>query len=80
MPRDRQEFLTGRQRVVLRTIGDYYRTTGEPCPARYLARRLSIHLSTVQEHLESLYRKGYLRTPNAPVIPEDHARSDTPST
>lgn len=61
--------LPGRQRLVLDTIVRYHKTTGEPCPAAYLARRLSIHHSSVQRHIELLHRKGWLRAPNAPAVP-----------
>lgn len=61
--------LPGRQRMVLDAIIRYHRVTGEPCPASYLARRLSIHHSSVQRHLELLHRKGWLRGANAPAMP-----------
>ena len=61
--------LTSRQTVILSAIDEYCAATGEPCPSRYLARRLSSHHSTIQEHVASLYRKGWLRAPNAPSIP-----------
>lgn len=63
------EGLTDRQATIIATVDRYYRATGEPCPASYLARRLSLHHSTVQEHLVRLYRKGWLRAPNAPAVP-----------
>lgn len=61
--------LTARQRDVLRVIEGYCQVTGEPCSARYMARRLSVHHSTIQQHLAALHRKGWLRTPNAPAMP-----------
>ena len=61
--------LTDRQSTILKTIDRYCEATGEPCPANYLARRLSLHHSTIQEHLARLYRKGWLRAPNAPAMP-----------
>lgn len=61
--------LTGRQRAVLDEIVRYYRATGEACPATYVARRLSMHHSSAQRHIELLHRKGWLRAPNAPSVP-----------
>jgi Mn-dependent DtxR family transcriptional regulator len=60
--------LPTRQRVVLEAIHEYTAVTGEPCPGRYLARRLNLHLTTVQDHLITLHRKGWLRSPNAPAF------------
>jgi Mn-dependent DtxR family transcriptional regulator len=61
--------LTDRQRDIITTIDRYYAVTGEPCPATYIGRRLRLHHSTVQDHLERLHRKGWLRAPNAPAVP-----------
>jgi DNA-binding IclR family transcriptional regulator len=61
--------LTSRQRAVLELIATYYHTTAEPCPANYVARRLNLHHSTVQEHLSVLHRNGWLETPNPPSRP-----------
>jgi DNA-binding CsgD family transcriptional regulator len=58
--------LTQRQQTILAAIGEYEAFIGEPCPSTYLARRFSLHHSTVQEHLSTLYRKGWLIAPNAP--------------
>jgi DNA-binding IclR family transcriptional regulator len=59
--------LTTRQRVIVMAIDDYTRVTGEPCPASYIARRLRLHHSSVQEHLLALHRKGWLRSPHSPT-------------
>jgi DNA-binding NarL/FixJ family response regulator len=59
--------LTNQQRKVLEAIAAYHLVTGECCSTTYLARRLSLHHSTVQEHLWALFRKGWLRTPHAPT-------------
>ena len=67
-PMDR---LTDRQETVLRAVERYYEVTGEPCPIRYLARRLSRHHSTIQSHLEALERKGWLAT-RGPAVPIRH--------
>ena len=61
--------LPPRQRAALDVIVRYYRATSEPCPASLVARRMSVHKSTVQEHLSALHRKGWLRTANAPSVP-----------
>lgn len=52
-----------RQRAVLNVIAQYRAATGEACSVLYIARRLNIHHSTVQDHIEALYRKGWLRSP-----------------
>ncbi|HVJ24107.1 MAG TPA: hypothetical protein VM756_09250 [Burkholderiales bacterium] len=59
--------LTTQQRRVLEAIDDYWRVTGEPCPGALLARRFSLHQSTIQKHLDSLHRRGWLRSPSAPA-------------
>lgn len=56
--------LAARQRAVLTLIARYYQATGETPSMRYIARRLQLHLKTVQQHLDALYRKGWLRSPN----------------
>lgn len=58
--------LTRRQRAVLTIITQYYAAAGEGCSVRYIARRLRIHHSTVQEHIDALYRKGWIMMPSAP--------------
>lgn len=55
--------LTDRQRAVLVLISGYYRQFGEPPSIRFVARQLSLHPKTVQEHLDALCRKGWLRSP-----------------
>jgi Mn-dependent DtxR family transcriptional regulator len=59
----RVEPLAERQRAVMRVIATYHEATEEYPSARYIARRLGVHLSTVQEHLVALTRKGWLRAP-----------------
>lgn len=61
--------LTARQRAILELIVSYTKATDEPCPASYVARRLSLHHKTVQEHVTVLHRKGWLETPNPPSLP-----------
>lgn len=60
--------LTGRQKAIVEMIRRYFRATGEPCPASFLARQLGLHHSTVQGHLVALHRKGLLRGPNPPAM------------
>lgn len=59
--------LTTKQRALVEAVDDFQRATGEPCSAGYLARRFAVHHTTVRERLSALYRKGWLRSPNAPV-------------
>ena len=56
--------LTVRQREILRVIVKYRDVVGEPPPERYLARRFGLHLTTIQGHLDALYRRGWLATPS----------------
>jgi len=56
------------QRRIVEAVDRYAQATGEPCPGRFLARHLNLHHKTVQTHLSSLYRKGWLKTPGAPVF------------
>lgn len=59
---------TTKQREVLVVIEHYARLTdGEPCPASFVARRMHVHHSTVQEHFRALFRKGWLRAPDGPA-------------
>ncbi len=59
--------LTTQQRKIVEAIDAFNRVTGEACSANWLARRFTLHHSTVQEHLSALHRKGWLKTPNAPA-------------
>jgi Mn-dependent DtxR family transcriptional regulator len=61
--------LPTKQRVMLELILQYHHVTGEACSPMQLARRLSLHHSTVQEQLQALYQKGWLNTASGPVIP-----------
>lgn len=58
--------LTQKQRQIVETIDAFHRATGETCSANYLARRFELHHTTIREHLSTLYRKGWLVSPNAP--------------
>lgn len=56
--------LAVRQRAVLVLIARFYEATGETPSVQYIARRMGLHPKTVHEHLEALWRKGWLRTPS----------------
>lgn len=59
--------LTTRQQDVWTAIARYNRATGEACPASYLTRRFNVHHSTAQDHISTLFRKGWLHGPNSPA-------------
>lgn len=59
--------LTTKQRAMLILIDQHERGTGEPCSASWLARRLLVDRTTIRQHLEALYRKGWLRTASTPA-------------
>jgi len=79
--------LAGRQRAVLELIQAYYRVAARRAdPPRYrypsvayLAARLGLHPTTVQDHLEALYRKGWLRTPQPAGLRCPHLPDTTES-
>lgn len=75
MDHARTDGLPDRQRAVLVEIIRYYQATGEVPTQRYLARRLSIHFTTVRDHLQALHRKGWLPAPVPglvlPIPPRD---------
>jgi DNA-binding transcriptional regulator YhcF (GntR family) len=41
----------------------YGQFAGEPPSVRFLARRLGLHWTTVQDHLVAIHRKGWLPSP-----------------
>jgi predicted ArsR family transcriptional regulator len=61
--------LPTKQRVILEIVIQYYRLTGEPCSASTIARRMSLHHKTVQEHFRKLHQHGWLTTATGPAIP-----------
>ena len=63
--------LTERQSQVYAEIVKVHDVTGEGASVRYLARRLSLHHSTIQEHLAALRRKRWLRSSGSPAVPRD---------
>lgn len=71
--------LTCRQAEVLEAIVAYCAVTAEPCPSRYLARRLSLHHTTVLEHFETLHKKGWLKGRSSPALPTSEALTHTHS-
>lgn len=68
--------LSVKQRKVLEFVERYVNATAEPCPASFIARAMSVHHSTVQEHLGALHRHGWLRAPNPPAFPAAIPRKD----
>jgi len=68
--------LTARQRDVLAIIVKFYEATAEPPSVLYVARRLSLSRAAVREHLEALYRKGWLRIPAPSGIQCFHVPSE----
>jgi DNA-binding CsgD family transcriptional regulator len=65
--------LTPRQREVLRLIVQFYRHTGETPSIYWIARRLGLHHSVAQEHVERLYQKGWLGSPSPAGMRCPHA-------
>lgn len=63
------EGLTCRQARVLDAIVDYAQVTQEPCPSRYLSRRLAVDHTTILDHFRTLHRKGWLRWHSSPATP-----------
>jgi DNA-binding NarL/FixJ family response regulator len=61
--------LTARQVQVFVIVTRYYDTVGDPCPARHVADRLSIHHEAVRNHFAALCRKGWLRSRSSPATP-----------
>jgi Mn-dependent DtxR family transcriptional regulator len=66
--------LATRQREVLRLIARFYKATGEFPSVLYIARRLAVHHSVVQDHLLALHAKGWLRTPEPSGLRCTHIR------
>ena len=58
-PRD----LTARQREIYSLITQYTAVAGEPPSVCFIARRVGVHRTTVQFHLEAIHRKGWLPAP-----------------
>lgn len=56
--------LSRQQRLVLEVIVRYFQATSEPPSVCYVARRLKLHHSTVQEHLRAIHEKGWLVVPH----------------
>lgn len=59
--------LTTAQRRVLEWIERYETALDEPCPSGFVARRMGLHHSTIQQHITALHRKGWLRSNSSPV-------------
>jgi DNA-binding transcriptional regulator YhcF (GntR family) len=65
--------LSPRQRDVLRLIQRVMAHDDRPPSVRYLAMRLGVHHSVIEEHLWALYRKGWLKSPTPEGIYCTHA-------
>lgn len=65
----RKQWLPPQQRRLFDEIDRYFRATGEPAPAAYLARRLDRARQTVAEQIAVLHRKGFVRAPQPPAAP-----------
>lgn len=65
----RKHWLPPQQRRLFDEIDRYYRVTGEPASAAYLARRLNRARQTVAEQIAVLHRKGFVRAPQPPAAP-----------
>lgn len=59
--------LTTKQRRILEAIDGYWRATGEACPGAVLARRFNVCHKTIQNHLDALHRRGWLRSSSSPA-------------
>ena len=57
------EALTDRQREVYAEMVRYGKFAGEAPSVRFLARRLGLHWTTVQQHIEAIHHKGWLPAP-----------------
>lgn len=68
--------LTPRQHQVLYLIAQYWATCGEAPAQRWIARRLGLHHSRVQQILAALAGKGWLKDPTPGGL---HCTHVTPS-
>jgi DNA-binding NarL/FixJ family response regulator len=55
--------LTQRQQQVLQLMTRYGEQFDEAPSVSFIARRLQVHRTTVQDHLEAIHRKGWLPAP-----------------
>lgn len=61
--------LTRQQQAVLDVVDHYHGALGEPVPAAYVARRLSISRQRVTEFFQHLSDLGWLRSAGSPAVP-----------
>jgi len=55
--------LSRQQRAVVRLIWRILDVAGEAPSTRLLGRRLGMDHTTIQDHLDAAYKKGWLRSP-----------------
>jgi hypothetical protein len=60
--------LTTRQRVIVETIEAYERVDRRDLFDQPAGALPADHRSTLQDHLSALHRKGWLRSPNSPLM------------
>lgn len=72
--------LTPRQRTILSYIAAVQKVQGRPPSARVVAWRFNLRLQAVQDHLQALHRKGWLRTPTTDGLFCSHCPPDTTRT
>jgi len=61
--------LTPRQREVFAAVHHYHSAIGEPAPASFVAKKLSITKQRVQAYFQALNDLGWLRSAGSPAIP-----------
>lgn len=70
--------LTERQREILSAIKRAYADLLEPPAVRALARRFGVDHRAMQETIDALYRKGWLRAPTPAGVHCLHGGGPTP--
>lgn len=68
--------LTDRQREVLLLIQRVLEHDDRPPSVPYLAAKLRVHHSVVQDHLYALWRKGWLCSPTPAGVRCTHAAAE----
>lgn len=61
--------LSPRQAQVYEMVSKYYDLAGEPCSAGIVGRKLGLSRQTVRQHIQALYRKGWLVTESDAMRP-----------
>jgi SOS-response transcriptional repressor LexA len=70
--------LTARQREVYNLLRRLAERDDRPPSLRYVAERVGISHIRVLQHLQELYRKGWLRAPTTDGLPCRHGASPEP--